>query len=437
MQAADQLGDDADLIGDANSYSCPRGIGPGYATILGTQSTVTQWQSLSTPQPLVLGCGQSQVSASQMVYLTAEQVVYGAAGDPNALYRCTLADVRYLMLRSTFTKAYNLRSLAVPTAEYWADSENPTAATLYGGGAGPGVGPWAWETMLANVWTQLSLVPAMTAPSVNSALFPEQNPERFRFIEDSPLAAFQQALASVFFSLVYKPTQGGSFSIVPLGAIDGTFTTLQTASASSLLDATNPIDSNSTWFPASLDVMFLAVYSGTPEQQLTEGPYYVLSVTPTTYPGGVTPMPGTTDVIYAPLDAQMPCGGIPASIQWTATMAYALGTLVDGDNGHTYIATTAGTSGGTQPVWPTGTGATIADGSVVWQEQTTYPTNYASMQTLATYLVAAYLQARDQAMRAKVFTYDGIIGFLPGSLVENVTWRLNADGATTVVSAVE
>jgi hypothetical protein len=49
---------------------------------------------------------------------------------------------------------------------------------------------------------------------------------------------------------------------------------------------------------------------------------------------------------------------------WTALTAYLVGDRVLNDSGKTYRCTTAGTSAAA--VGPTGSGATIADGSVVW-----------------------------------------------------------------------
>lgn len=39
-------------------------------------------------------------------------------------------------------------------------------------------------------------------------------------------------------------------------------------------------------------------------------------------------------------------------------------------NGHLYRCTTPGTTAGTDPVWPTGSGATVTDGTAVWTEAT-------------------------------------------------------------------
>ena len=57
---------------------------------------------------------------------------------------------------------------------------------------------------------------------------------------------------------------------------------------------------------------------------------------------------------------------------WTDAHAYSLANYVNPttDNGHCYECTTAGTSGGTEPPWPTTNGGTVSDGTdptaVVW-----------------------------------------------------------------------
>ena len=55
---------------------------------------------------------------------------------------------------------------------------------------------------------------------------------------------------------------------------------------------------------------------------------------------------------------------------WEASTAYSLGDIVVPtaglENGFRYECTTAGTSGGSEPTWPTTEGATKTDGTVVW-----------------------------------------------------------------------
>lgn len=57
---------------------------------------------------------------------------------------------------------------------------------------------------------------------------------------------------------------------------------------------------------------------------------------------------------------------------WAATTAYSLNDYIkptaDNANGHFYIVTTAGTSDGSEPTWPTADSGTVSDGTVVWTE---------------------------------------------------------------------
>ncbi|MBF0291153.1 MAG: hypothetical protein HQK86_03255 [Nitrospinae bacterium] len=64
---------------------------------------------------------------------------------------------------------------------------------------------------------------------------------------------------------------------------------------------------------------------------------------------------------------------VKGSTLWVGTTAKSSGDIVRptnaNDNGHYYQCTTAGTTAGSEPTWPTGSGSTVNDGSVVWTEQ--------------------------------------------------------------------
>ncbi|KKL05275.1 hypothetical protein LCGC14_2607650, partial [marine sediment metagenome] len=56
---------------------------------------------------------------------------------------------------------------------------------------------------------------------------------------------------------------------------------------------------------------------------------------------------------------------------WQASRTYIVGEATGSvtPNGHRFLVTTAGTSGGTEPTWDTASGATTTDGTVTWTAQ--------------------------------------------------------------------
>ena len=68
--------------------------------------------------------------------------------------------------------------------------------------------------------------------------------------------------------------------------------------------------------------------------------------------------------------------GLMAASTWLASTAYSSGAYVvpttfgslSGSVGRVFKCTTAGTSSGSQPTWPTTAGGTVTDGGVTWTE---------------------------------------------------------------------
>lgn len=67
---------------------------------------------------------------------------------------------------------------------------------------------------------------------------------------------------------------------------------------------------------------------------------------------------------------------------WVSGRAYTVGMVAEPASvsvyriGFNFVATTAGTSGGTEPIWPTTAGATVNDNGIVWQAIGFYPGSF-------------------------------------------------------------
>jgi type II secretory pathway component PulJ len=83
----------------------------------------------------------------------------------------------------------------------------------------------------------------------------------------------------------------------------------------------------------------------------------------------------SADGFYATYDLSVRSGATGPA--WQPSQAYSLGAVVTPSlpNGHSYVCTTAGTSGVTQPTWPTTSGSMVSDGTpptaVLWTEHST------------------------------------------------------------------
>jgi len=83
---------------------------------------------------------------------------------------------------------------------------------------------------------------------------------------------------------------------------------------------------------------------------------------------GLTPDVWNGDILKIWFDAKVVFDNLSADTgSWEASTAYVLGQSIVDSNGNLETVTQAGTSGGTEPTWPTG-GASVTDGGVVWTE---------------------------------------------------------------------
>lgn len=116
------------------------------------------------------------------------------------------------------------------------------------------------------------------------------------------------------------------------------------------------------WTDASCTVAFTGLYQLVHKTDLSDNPQdFVLYLGSTTASRilKATSNPGVDQITLTPTKT------ITARANSTA---YTLGQIVEPATPNTYMyeCTTAGTSGGSIPTWPTGIGSTVVDGTVTW-----------------------------------------------------------------------
>jgi hypothetical protein len=105
--------------------------------------------------------------------------------------------------------------------------------------------------------------------------------------------------------------------------------------------------------PENLGILLRGLLSEVPREAITGEVH-------TVYPGGFEPFENIHDPDVAPVLVRS------TTAEWAATTVVAQGYAIL-DGGRIYVATTGGTTGGTEPTWPTN-GGTVADGTAVWQD---------------------------------------------------------------------
>lgn len=114
---------------------------------------------------------------------------------------------------------------------------------------------------------------------------------------------------------------------------------------------------------SGLTTLFGGLYQLTHYTDLSDGDQDFVLYFGSTYSARIlqaNSSPGVDSIIISVADT------LPS---WAATTAYSLGAKAQplaSPNGYRYEVTTAGTSSGSEPTWPTTVGDTVADGTVVW-----------------------------------------------------------------------
>jgi lambda family phage minor tail protein L len=116
-----------------------------------------------------------------------------------------------------------------------------------------------------------------------------------------------------------------------------------------------------------------------------------------------------------------------AYASWAATNSYSVGNIVRATtlqaSGLVFQCQVAGTSGATQPAWPTDIGSTIVDGTVVW---TAISSVYEELAALApSAIIELFELTLDSTLHGSTDTYRWHNG-CNANVTGNITWNGNA-----------
>jgi lambda family phage minor tail protein L len=109
---------------------------------------------------------------------------------------------------------------------------------------------------------------------------------------------------------------------------------------------------------------------------------------------------------------------------WASSTAYSVGNIVRASalqpSGLVFRCTVAGTSGGTQPTWPTDIGSTITDGTVTWAAISSVYEELAALAPNA--IIELFELALDATLHGTSDTYYFHAG-VNANVTGNITWN--------------
>lgn len=301
----------------ANSLYVASGLYPARAFVLVRRSDYNKIDTYNTSLSLQFHdtlTGTKQTFSSLSV-VQARCVSRGIVGDPSAIYLVELTDARGLVWNRWFqwptSSFYNVLAPAYP-GQYYVDS-------LSGG-----VTAWTWDTMLKDLWNQMTVLPAYP----NLPITPTVTNQDFSFVGVSAWEAVNTILdllgctVAVDLTSVVTP-----YSIVDLTADDAALTALQNTYVGALEDDLEYIDTGAGRVPGTLVVYFHRrnQYYGTEETvrrdalQWSSVPAYSVSV--------AAPAPYTSAVgqhsIWSEFTVQYDVDGNPLAADVTTANAVA------------------------------------------------------------------------------------------------------------------
>jgi len=190
---------------------------------------------------------------------------------------------------------------------------------------------------------------------------------------DAVIACFASALAEIYSSSAARTEWDAALTELDTDAEDyaGVTQALSTSAAVNTWQASTPYAASSVVVPTTRNGrIYRAVNAGTSDASEPTWPTSSVGATVT-----------DNDIVWEYYRQY-----------WSASTATSLGTLFLHANGYWYEATTAGTTGSTEPDFPTLCGATLSDGTVVWTRR---PTTADSGQTAEDAVVTRWCARMD------------------------------------------